>query len=260
MLCFAKRIPPIASDLRVSSRSHMYAALFAWPSSFFGSRNYLLHILFALLLLLLALACFAVSGDYLPSIQMICDAIPYTLVRNYGITADAYRAAQKSCRSIGGPAYPRRTQQETAVERLEAAPVLLAVAAQRHFVSGGKGGQLDLYRVAKLILRDFTTGRLLRCHIPGGGVFGADAEAFEAAKFLSVVRRPIEARLEEAEPTSMSAGPPASFRGTRSTIGTHSLRQMNPMAVLQDLEEDSDLLEVIENGEVSKVSRSRGTG
>ncbi|XP_026193663.1 large subunit GTPase 1 [Cyclospora cayetanensis] len=198
-------------------------------------------------------------GDYLPSVQLVCDAIPHTLLQHYGITVDAYRAAQKAAAFTGAPSSePRRgDQREDSLERLEASVVLLVVAAQRRFVSGGKGGQLDLYRVASMILRDFTTGRLLRCHMPGGRVFGDEDEAAKAAQFLASVRTPIEARLAEDKRAASRAavGPP--------TVGTTRMgaparirapQQMNPLDVLQELEEDTDLLEVLQSEEAAKAT------
>lgn len=198
------------------------------------------------------------SGDYISSIQLVCDWIPKTLLRHYGITADAYREAQKTCRIIRGPQGPRGAhgnETEGLQERLDASCVLVAVAAQRHFVSGGKGGQLDLYRVAKLMLRDFTTGRLLRCHLPGGGVFAGDAEAAEAGKFLSVVQRSMESLLERAGGGADAAwGAVHASRQRVLPTSVLPVKQISPTKVLQELEEDLDLLEVIENGEATKVS------
>lgn len=195
-------------------------------------------------------------GDYLPSIQLVCDGIPHTLVQYYGITVDAYREAHKLYRSNVGMGERRLAtgnQQETRLDRLEAAPVLLAIAAQRHFVSGGKGGQLDTYRVAKMILRDFTAGRLLRCHVPGGGVFGADAEAIEAERFLSAVRRLTGTGFEVPGCATAAAGTTGIPRRSRVSPSCDNQRQANPVSVLHELEQDLDLLEVVENGEAIKA-------
>ncbi|KAL8449797.1 hypothetical protein Emed_002760 [Eimeria media] len=191
-------------------------------------------------------------GDYLSSVEMLCNEIPHTLLRHYGISVEAYRDAQKAYALDRGPAGtppPRRDHQRLLQGRVEAVCVLSAIAAQRHFVSGGKGGQLDLYRAAKMILRDLTTGRLLRCHLPGGSVFEGEAEAAKAAQFISEVQSSVETRLGEAGQTSPVAEPRATSRGRGAAASPRNPQQINPVKVLQELEEDFDLLEVIEAGE-----------
>ncbi|KAL8433134.1 hypothetical protein ACSSS7_004111 [Eimeria intestinalis] len=194
-------------------------------------------------------------------VEMLCNEIPHTLLGHYGISVEAYRDAQKSCsleRGPGGSPHARRDHQRLLEGRVEAVCVLSAIAAQRHFVAGGKGGQLDLYRAAKMILRDLTTGRLLRCHLPGGGVFGGDAEAAKAAQFISEVQSSVELRLGESGQTSPAAELRAGPKGRRAAASPHSPQQINPARVLQELEEDFDLLEVIEAGEGGQAAHRKG--
>ncbi|KAL8435608.1 hypothetical protein Efla_005953 [Eimeria flavescens] len=198
-------------------------------------------------------------GDYLPSVEMVCRAIPHSLLRLYGISAEAYREALKACERSSGPADPqlaRGSQHQPLQERLAATPVLLAIAAQRHFVAAGKGGQPDLYRVAKIILRDFTSGRLLRCHLPGGEVFGGEAEAAEAANFMAEVRSSVETRLAGAPPPAASAPSSAAVSsGEHSRMRPHTQEQINPTAILRELQEDFDLLDVIDSAEAGQAAK-----
>ncbi|CDI76170.1 hypothetical protein, conserved [Eimeria praecox] len=189
-------------------------------------------------------------GDYLPSVQLICDAIPYTLIRHLGITADAYRAACKGSQYSAGKVGHRKTDGPAGrLTRIEALHVLEAVAAHRHFVSGGKGGQLDIYRAAKLILRDFTTGRLRRCHLPKGTVYGEDEETANIDGFLSAVSSSVETRIVEAGASKVVPGSaPASSLKNIPGNDRCQRPKMNPMDVLQELEQDADLLEVLEGG------------
>ncbi|KAL8455759.1 hypothetical protein Emag_000333 [Eimeria magna] len=196
-------------------------------------------------------------GDYLSSVEMLCNEIPHTLLRHYGISVEAYRDAQKAYALERGPAgtpNSQRGHQRLLQARVEAVCVLSAIAAQRRFVSGGKGGQLDLYRAAKMILRDLTTGRLLRCHLPGGGVFEGEAEALQAAEFISEVQSSVETRLGEVGQISPVVGPRAASRGRGAATSPGNSQQINPVRVLQELEEDFDLLEVIEAGEVGQAA------
>ncbi|CDJ39188.1 hypothetical protein ETH_00028655, partial [Eimeria tenella] len=204
-------------------------------------------------------------GDYLASVQLICDSIPYSLIRHYGISPEAYRSALKlnpysssssssgsssssSSSSVGGTSGP--LQQGA---RVEAAALLASVAAQRHFMSGGRGGQLDLHRVAKLLLRDFSAGRLCCCREPSGAVFGAAAEAAGAQQFLAAVCESLEAKIaaprSSAAAAAAAAAAPAAAAPAAAAAASSSRKgkktQMNPADVLRELEEDADLMQVI---------------
>ncbi|PHJ19068.1 gtp-binding family protein, partial [Cystoisospora suis] len=64
-----------------------------------------------------------------------------------------------------------KKSEKESVKLLSAEGVLECIAKQRKFFAGGKGGQLDLYRVAKMILKDYTTGRLCACRGPYGEMY-----------------------------------------------------------------------------------------
>lgn len=72
--------------------------------------------------------------------------------------------------------------------RLNAEAVLESIAKQRRYYAGGKGGQLDLYRVAKMILKDYTTGRLCACRGPDGEIYDGSLDLSSSA-FSSGARK-----------------------------------------------------------------------
>eukprot|EP00922_Rhytidocystis_sp_ex-Travisia-forbesii_P004284 GHVS01006221.1.p1 GENE.GHVS01006221.1~~GHVS01006221.1.p1 ORF type:complete len:708 (-),score=181.12 GHVS01006221.1:260-2383(-) len=86
-------------------------------------------------------------GQYLPAVQLICDRIPLQACGTYGIST------QHAGLSDG---------------KLDAQRFLKAFAENRKFFSGGGAGHLDFFRAARIVLRDYCTGKLVYCHLPPG--------------------------------------------------------------------------------------------
>lgn len=197
--------------------------------------------------------CFDVCrGDYLPSVQLICEWIPYSLLTYYGVSVQAYRQALFSCTFCSSSVTSKYKmgvpQQQVTVaassDVLEARPLLVSIALQRHFVSGGKGGQPDLYRVAKMILRDFTSGTLVRCHLPMGSVFGQLEEQKMCSAFLAKVR-------SSKGSSDVVVGDLSKERGSAQKTSLET--DIDPLQLLRELEEDTDLLEAVEVGIAENV-------
>ncbi|PFH31800.1 hypothetical protein BESB_022920 [Besnoitia besnoiti] len=130
-------------------------------------------------------------GDFLPSIQLLCDRIPEQLLGRYGLPPPPSAALELPKRALAKSAARRGRQErrrggeadpkpggDGAPERLQLqAPVFLeALAQKRRFTAGGKGGQWDLYRVAKMVLKDYAAGRLTACRCPDGRYCDGSAE------------------------------------------------------------------------------------
>eukprot|EP01071_Lankesteria_metandrocarpae_P008433 Lankesteria_metandrocarpae@DN4962_c0_g1_i2.p1 len=87
-------------------------------------------------------------GDYVEPVNVLCQMIGKSLARFYNVT-DALKA--------GAP--------------ITGATLLTALANRRRYISGGKGGLPDLYRSAKIVLRDYCTGKMCHC-IPPPNILG----------------------------------------------------------------------------------------
>lgn len=83
----------------------------------------------------------------MPAIQLICDRIPRQACASYGLSPE--EAGMKD-------------------GKLDARNFLKAFAESRKFFSGGGAGHLDFFRAARIVLREYCTGKLVYCHQPPG--------------------------------------------------------------------------------------------
>ncbi|KEP62457.1 UNVERIFIED_CONTAM: hypothetical protein HHA_208490 [Hammondia hammondi] len=129
-------------------------------------------------------------GDFMPSIQLLCDRIPRQLLRLYGLPAAGPPPPQPPRLSkkklAGRQTDPRvsRGQDPGVLSpppelQLHAPAFLESLAQKRRFTAGGKGGQWDLYRVAKMILKDHASGRVTACRGPDGRYYDGEQERRE---------------------------------------------------------------------------------
>ncbi|CBZ49826.1 GTP-binding protein, related [Neospora caninum Liverpool] len=132
-------------------------------------------------------------GEFVPSIQLLCDRIPHQLLRRYALPApDATsslssrspknRSAQTDRRPRASRGQEPRAEHRSGVSeasRLHAPNFLESLAQKRKFTAGGKGGQWDLYRVAKMVLKDYASGRVTACRGPDGCYYDGEEERRE---------------------------------------------------------------------------------
>ncbi|KFH05669.1 GTP-binding family protein [Toxoplasma gondii VAND] len=127
-------------------------------------------------------------GDFIPSIQLLCDRIPRQLLRLYGLPAappPPPLPPRLSKKLAGRQTEPRVSRGQVAGVlsppelQLHAPAFLESLAQKRRFTAGGKGGQWDLYRVAKMVLKDHASGRVTACRGPDGRYYDGEQERRE---------------------------------------------------------------------------------
>lgn len=114
-----------------------------------------------------------IRGDYLSPLQVICDMIPERLIRHFNLNP-AYIARSSLSKARADDLLLRDADDATIRAalpegRLPADRFLTLLAVTRGYVSGGKGGLPDVFQTSKLVLRDFTTGKLLHWTFPPKG-------------------------------------------------------------------------------------------
>lgn len=103
-------------------------------------------------------------GDFVAPVQLICNHIPNQLLQHYNITSLC--SAADTCRTMGPSAKPQFRAVGTSVSHLSAREVLASLGIFRHRIAGGRGGVPQLFEMAKLIIRDYCTGKLLHWEFP----------------------------------------------------------------------------------------------
>eukprot|EP00923_Selenidium_pygospionis_P023405 GHVN01040778.1.p1 GENE.GHVN01040778.1~~GHVN01040778.1.p1 ORF type:complete len:600 (-),score=101.83 GHVN01040778.1:808-2472(-) len=90
-------------------------------------------------------------GEITAAAQLICDRVPGTLCHYYGVTPPPSAWLQ---------------QRGKADKRLVATEFMDAVAKSRSYTMAGRGGLPDRGRVARMMLRDYCTGKVVHFELP----------------------------------------------------------------------------------------------
>ncbi|EKX73744.1 conserved hypothetical protein [Theileria equi strain WA] len=123
-------------------------------------------------------------GNMTLAVQLVCNRIPDQLCKRYDVPlADCIIEAND--RKI-----------------LFSYKFLEYLCKNRNFISGGKGGQLDYGRAAKLVLNDYTSGNLLFCSLPPGSENSAGDSIIQSMENLSIGNMNSDNRLEIYQTTT----------------------------------------------------------
>ncbi|KJP85791.1 hypothetical protein AK88_04550 [Plasmodium fragile] len=98
------------------------------------------------------------KGNLIELVQILCNIIPHQLCDKYRIDKRLICEVELDAGQNG---FEKRTH-----DFLDATQFLSAFCASRRYVSGGKGGLLNLNFATRLIIRDFITGKLLYNFMP----------------------------------------------------------------------------------------------
>ncbi|CEM08633.1 unnamed protein product [Vitrella brassicaformis CCMP3155] len=117
----------------------------------------------------------SLRGDFLPPVQLVCDKITPELLATYLPEALPTRDQDSSDthQQQGGRHLAAHQPMLDALQRsflrtgrVDAQTFLTALAHVRGYHSGGKGGQPDLFRTARMVVQHFCTGKLRHVEMP----------------------------------------------------------------------------------------------